>query len=216
MLILTVPSYDESMEKLIIGLVGPIASGKGVVGKYLESAGFTYSSLSDRVREEAVRRGLPLVRKNLQDIGDELRENYGGAVLMELTEKMLTGTDGSWVIDSIKNPHEARYLKEKLGGIIIAINAPAELRMKWFLERSKKRNEDGKTEEDFWKAENRDMGQGEGDMGLQIPECIKLADITIFNDGSEDYLREICDGLLIEIDRIRLEGNSGRIESSTI
>lgn len=204
------------MERLIIGLVGPIASGKGVVGKYLETLGFNYSSLSDRVREETTRRGLPLVRKNLQDIGDELRETYGGAVLMELTERKFSEVENNLVIDSIKNPYEARYLKEKLGGIIIAIDAPVELRMKWFLERSKSRMEDGKSEEDFWKAENRDMGEGEGEMGLQIRECLKLADITIRNEGSVEGLMEVCDGLVSEIHRIRLEGRSSKKESSTI
>lgn len=204
------------MKKLIIGLVGPIASGKGVVGKYLESLGFTYSSLSDRVREEATRRGMPLIRENLQNIGDELRENYGGSVLMELTEQMLIESEGNWVIDSIKNPYEARYLKEKLGGVIIAIDAPVELRMKWFLERSKKRKEDGKTEEDFWKAERRDMGEGESETGLQIAECLKLADLTIENNSSVEYLREICDESMNEVQRIRLEGNPSKKEISNI
>ena len=37
--------------QIVIGLVGPIASGKGTISEYLKSQGFVYFSLSDVVRE---------------------------------------------------------------------------------------------------------------------------------------------------------------------
>ncbi len=55
--------------QIVIGLVGPIASGKGTISEYLKSQGFVYFSLSDVVREETVARGLEMSRKNLQDVG---------------------------------------------------------------------------------------------------------------------------------------------------
>ena len=56
-----------------MGLTGPNAAGKGEVAQLLTSHGYTYHSLSDVVREEAGARGLPVSRKNLVLIGNELR-----------------------------------------------------------------------------------------------------------------------------------------------
>ena len=54
---------------MIIGLTGTKASGKGAIADILGEEGFVYSSTSDRVREEAERRGLKnYTTKDLQRI----------------------------------------------------------------------------------------------------------------------------------------------------
>ena len=56
---------------MIVGLTGTKASGKGEVAEILKKRGFAYSSTSDRVREEAVARGLiNYTIKDLQYIGN--------------------------------------------------------------------------------------------------------------------------------------------------
>ncbi len=193
------------MNRIVIGLVGPIASGKGFLGEYLGSHGFFYISTSDRVREEADRRGVGKTRDNLQDIGNELRENFGVTVLVERCLVLIPAETDLIVIDGMRNPGEARFVKEQMGGSIIGVDASAELRLRWYLERAKRRGEDGITEADFWRANNRDLGMGENHLGQQGGVTFLMSDRVVFNDGSDRMMRE-CEEWLREKFRVELEG----------
>ncbi|PIR99466.1 hypothetical protein COT86_03875 [Candidatus Collierbacteria bacterium CG10_big_fil_rev_8_21_14_0_10_43_36] len=190
-------SYTYLMTRTAVGLVGPIASGKGEVVKYLKKLGFTVFSLSDRVREEVCVRGLPLSRENLQNIGNELRETYGGHILAERTLEMLGDFEGNIVIDSIRNPSEIEFLKEALGITIIGIDASPEHRLEWYIDRAWKRGEDGTMEKDFVKANSRDLGLGENNFGQQVGRCLAMADVIIQNEDTKKHLLEAVDYYLI-------------------
>ncbi len=193
------------MKRVVIGLVGPISGGKGFLAEYLAANGFFYTSTSDRVREEADRRGLVRVRETLQNIGNELRTIFGSAVLVERSLFLIPTDAKLVVIDGIRNPGEAMYVKEQMGGIIIGVDAPVELRLRWYLERAKKRGEDGVTEEDFWRANDRDLGIGEDAMGQQSKATFEMSDHVINNDGSDRMIRE-CNSWLLEKFGVNLEG----------
>ncbi|HCQ31422.1 TPA: hypothetical protein DIU27_03520 [Candidatus Collierbacteria bacterium] len=185
------------MKRMVIGLVGPIASGKGEVAKYLRDLGFTVLSLSDRVREEVSARGLPLSRENLQNVGNDLREIFGGHVLAERTLELLGSTDGNVVIDSIRNPSEIEFLRHVLGITVIGIDASPELRMEWYLDRAWRRGEDGTSDADFVRANNRDLGLGENNFGQQVVRCLEMADVVIQNEDTKKHLLEAVDYYLI-------------------
>jgi len=197
------------MKRIVIGLVGPISSGKGFLGEYLRRNGFFYISTSDRVRDEADRRGVGKTRDNLQNIGNELRENFGVTVLVERCLELIPDEAGLIVIDGMRNPGEVRFVKEQMGGSIIGVDAPAELRLKWYLGRGKRRGEDGITEEDFWRANNRDLGRGENSLGQQGSATFLMSDRVVFNDGGDRMMLE-CDGWLQEKFGIELEGKRRR------
>jgi len=72
------------MTTQVIGIVGPIASGKGEVVKILQSRGFTAFSLSNVLREILTDRGAPVTRENLIALGNKLRTEMGQQVLAEL------------------------------------------------------------------------------------------------------------------------------------
>ena len=182
---------------MVIGLVGPIASGKGEVAKYLRDLGFTVLSLSDRVREEVSARGLPLSRENLQNVGNDLREIFGGHVLAERTLELLGSTDGNVVIDSIRNPSEIEFLRHVLGITVIGIDASPEIRMEWYLDRAWRRGEDGTSDADFVRANNRDLGLGENNFGQQVVRCLEMADVVIQNEDTKKHLLEAVDYYLI-------------------
>lgn len=185
------------MKQMIIGLVGPMVSGKGDVAKYLESLGFQRQSLSDRVREESDLRGVERTRENLQDVGNDLREKFGLQVLAERTAELLASCSGNIVIDGIRNPGEIEFLKQIYDISIVGINAPVESRLDWYLRRAEKRGEDTATEEEFIKSNSRDYGIGEGSNGQQVGRCLEMADILIQNDGSKKHLIEEIEYLLI-------------------
>lgn len=194
------------MKTTIIGLVGPIASGKSVIAKYLGSQGFFVTSLSDRVREEAVRRGVEPLRSNLQDIGNDLRSQHGNSVLAELTLASLPELVEYVVVDSIRNPGELQLIKNEPNSLILGINADTNLRKKWYLDRAFARHEDSITPEDFDRADARDWGIGESDSGQRVGDCLVAADVTIHNAGDQEFLREIAREIIQGRFNIRLEG----------
>lgn len=73
------------MKKVYLGVVGQIACGKGVlVDCLVKKHGFISFSLSTIVHQELQKRGIKnFNRKTLQDIGDDLRKKYDGAVLVK-------------------------------------------------------------------------------------------------------------------------------------
>lgn len=173
-----------------VGLTGQLASGKGVVAEILEKEwGFSYYSLSHRVREVAeARKIINIWREILQDIGDEMRQKFGGDILAKLTAGLAFVHGNDWVvIDSIRNPAEVEFLKKHPHFVLIGVTAPREKRFIWMCER--KRPSDPTTWEEFVAIDTRDLGVGEGALGQQVGKCLKMADIIITNDGSLKELR---------------------------
>lgn len=173
----------------VIGLVGPIASGKGTVAQILKELGFEYYSLSDRIREELTRRGLPITRQWLQDMGDELRLKYGEDILAERTLEFLGASNsGRIVIESIRNPAEARLLKEQLGATIIGVNASPEIRYRRVVERN--RGGEPVSWEEFLAMDGRETGKVTDSHKINIVGCLDLADHIIINEGTPDDLMD--------------------------
>lgn len=183
-----------------------MASGKGVIAAYLKEQGFAFESLSDRIREDMKARNIPLTRENLQNYGNYLRETYGNEVLAQRTADILSDSVGNVCIDSIRNPGELLFLKKSLGALIIGVDAPEDLRLVWYLERARARGEDTATEEDFYIAAKRDLGQGEATSGQQVSACLELSDFVLNNTGSKEDLYEQMSELLGEIQSGHPEG----------
>ena len=166
-----------------IGLTGLNASGKGTVAELLIDKGYTYYSLSDIVREEATALGRDHSRENLIYVGNKLRKEQGPAVLAKRIVQKITG---SAVIDSIRNVAEINELRKLPGFILIAVDAPVELRF----ERAKKRGRVGfeKSLQEFIAVEQKENSEDPNKQ--QLFECLKSADVTIINDGSTEDLKK--------------------------
>lgn len=186
------------MERIIIGLTGSLCSGKGTIATHLKELGFRHFVLGDRVRDEVRSRHQDVTRTLLQDVGNELRDTYGGAVLAERTVKLLDDVEGNIVIDGLRNPEEIKYLRDVLGAKIVGVDAPKDLRLKWYLERAKQRGEDGPSPEDFKKDDDRDFGIGEPGNGQHVEKCLSLADVVLWNTGPKDILFSQCDSFLVD------------------
>ncbi len=165
----------------IIGLTGTNGAGKGEAAAFFQSAGFAFYSLSDLIREEIRRKGLSISRNNLIKTGNALRERYGADILARWTMKKVLGNA---VIDSIRNTEEIAYLRTHANFILLAIDAPAEIRFA----RTKKRGRDESAANisDFLAKEAEEMAGGNDKQQLQA--CMQLADHTIQNNGTlEDF-----------------------------
>lgn len=180
---------------IIIGVVGQIASGKGVLVDYLvKEHGFTSFSLSAIVHEELKKRGIKkFSRKDLQDIGDELRKKYGKNVLARRAIEELQNREGGrenvangFVIEGIRNPAEIEYLKSLPNFTLVAVKATRELRFERLLKRNKPW--DPRTWEEFLVVDRRDLGIGQQAAGQQVGKCLAYADYTVTNNGSIEKL----------------------------
>jgi len=181
---------------MIVGIVGPIASGKDVVARILEEKGFVKLNLSDEVREEAKSRGVAIERKNLQDIGNEMRKKYGEGYWAErLLKKMQIGKN--YVITGIRNPGE--ILRFKIAGdfTLIGVDAPDVKRFEWIVAR--KKDSDPKTLEEIRAIDARDLGVGEESYGQQVQKCMDFVEHKIENNGTLEELKQKVEKLLEEI-----------------
>ena len=181
---------------MIIGLTGKNAAGKGEVANYLKTNGFVYYSLSDVIRDEATKRGLEHSRDNLIKLGNELRENFGARHLAEqINKKIKEQPEKNFVIDSIRNPNEAKELMKNKNFIFVGIEAPIELRFKRLVDRN--RLGDAKTLEDFKKQEERENLKNETNQ--QLDKTFKMAQKIVVNDSSLEVLYKKIDSLLEKI-----------------
>lgn len=172
-------------EARLIGLTGTNSAGKGAVAAYFENKGYAYFSLSDLIREELRKIGKEVTRDNLIKMGNELREKGGHDILARLVMEKVKDKS---VIDSIRNPKEVEYLRTQKGFILLAVDAPVELRY----ERAKKRGraESASNLAEFIKKEAEEMTDLE--KGQQLHNCMKMADFLVINDGSlKDLYRRL-------------------------
>ncbi|KPL05579.1 MAG: hypothetical protein AMJ73_00155 [candidate division Zixibacteria bacterium SM1_73] len=165
----------------LIGLTGTNSAGKGEAAAYFQKRGYAYVSLSDVIRDELEKDGIPITRDNLIRKGNEMRETQGADVLARLVTRKIKGKT---VVDSIRNPQEVEFLRGYGDLILLAIDAPVELR---FVRAKKRgREESASTLQEFIAKEAEEIT----DLltGQQLSHCIQLADFKIYNDSTLENL----------------------------
>lgn len=178
--------------RLIIGLTGPNAAGKGEVASRLIAAGFAYHSLSDVLRDELKAAGIPPTRENLIAKGNALRAEHGPGVLAERVRRRLGARD---IVDSIRNPAEVAALRQERGFVLVGVDAPMEVRFQRACGRA--RPGDAVTIEEFRSKEARENSPDPKEQ--QLSRTWSLADHVIRNEGSLPALRDAVDALLARL-----------------
>jgi len=175
--------------RLIVGVTGPNAAGKGEVSAYLRELGFAVHSLSDIVREEAAARGLPPEREHLIRIGTLLREEGGPGVLAARLIPRLGARD---VVDSIRNPAEVETLRRIPGFVLVGVDAPAQVRFA----RSRLRARPGDPESFAEFVAKEQQENSTNPAGQQLRATFGLADRVLENAGDLDALHHAVDRVL--------------------
>jgi len=176
---------------LIIGLTGTFASGKDTVAEYLEKRGFEHFSLSDEIRKIASERKIITTRDNLRELGNTLRNEFGADYLPKRVLKRAKGK--KILISSIRQPAEINYLKKRGNFVLIAVDAPIEIRFKRLKRRS--RSGDPKTLRGLIEKEKKEM-QSKGKNVQKLHECMLRADYIVVNDGNFNELYKEVDRVL--------------------
>lgn len=185
----------------VIGLTGTIGSGKDVAREILEKKFNARAiKLSDLLDYSALKKqGIKITRKIQQDLGDELRKQYGAHILAKIALDFMKKSDNVKIIDGIRNPGEVGYLREQFGDnfILIAIDAPQQVRFERLFKRN--RVADPKTWEEFTVADERDQGKDQPNYGQQVSKCIEMADIVLQNDSTLEEFKGKVEDLVKDI-----------------
>lgn len=178
----------------IIAIVGLLGSGKSEATTRFIERGFARVGFNDSLYEELERRGLKRVQEHERPVREEMRREFGMAVMAEraLSKVKNALTEGKNVaIESLYSWSEYKFMKEKFREqfSVLAIYAPPQARY----ERLSRRAERPLT---FEEAEKRDSAEIEN---IEKAGPIAMADWTIQNTGTkEEFFKEI-DRLVDEI-----------------
>ena len=170
----------------MVGLTGPNASGKGEVASHLRALGFEVYSLSDIVREEAARRGLPPEREHLIRIGNLLRREGGAGML---ASRLLPRLGERAVVDSVRNPAEVAVLRGLPHFVLLGLRASVEHRFQ--RSRGRGRPGDPTTLGEFRDRERQE--NSDDPAAQQLEATFRLADHVIDNTGDLAELRRAVD-----------------------
>lgn len=175
----------------IIGLSGTNGSGKDTVGRILAvHHGYLFISVTDLLRDEAKRRGLPVERENLRTISAEWRRESGLGVLVDkaVAEYNQAGDKYKGVVmASMRNPGEADEI-HKLGGTMVWVDADPKVRYKRVQANAESRGraeEDTKTFDQFLAEEEAEMKSGGDEATLHMAAVKELCDIFLDNGGND-------------------------------
>ncbi len=184
-------------KKIIIGLTGQIACGKGVIKKFLiekyKASDYRFSTI---LRDVLIRLDIEQSRENIQNMSTLLRQTFGEDILAKVMAKDAKKDDHHFiVIDGIRRMADIKYLREVDGFFLVSVEASEELRHQRVIERNENPGDDVKTFEDFIKDQNAESES-------QIPETMSNADFTINNNGTWDELWEQIHQLVKKINEL--------------
>lgn len=171
----------------LYGISGTNGSGKDTVGHLLaEKYGFLFVSVTELLRDEARKRGLPIERDVLRTISADWRRQSGLGVLVDKSIERFNAEPGKYkglACSSMRNPGEVTRVHE-LGGQIVWVDADPRIRYDRIFSRQRT-TEDDKTFEEFLKEEQDEMEHSGDEATLSGSGVRAGADIFIYNDGND-------------------------------
>lgn len=193
------PETLDHLPKTIIGITGLPGAGKSVVTDILKSNGFKYIASGDIVRAEAFRQGVIVEdRYKFHEIANALHAERGPAALVQMAiERIRASVENLWIFDGIRNPAQIIELRKEANSLILGITADRELIVGRIL--SRKRTGDPTTPKEAADLMDREWGVGAETHGLQVGQCMPMADAIIENNGTlaelEEKVLSFCDGI---------------------
>jgi len=182
------------VSKIILGLVGPIASGKGTVKKYIEEK---YNSkdcrFSTALRDVLNRISVPVNRENMQQVSTVLRQTFGEDLLAKIIVEDAKNLESDIIIiDGVRRKVDIKYLEEMDNFFLVAINAEAKIRYERMIARNENLGDQDKSYEQF-------LADHEAEADKEVPVVMKEADFTIDNSGDIALLHSQIEEIISKI-----------------
>ena len=169
--------------KRVIGIIGPIASGKDEAAEYISrSLNIPSYQISAPLKMICAERNVKPDRETLIALGTELAREKGDAYLAHYLVDII---ENSAIITGMRQLGQIEYLRENTQFTLIAINASPELRF----ERTRRAGKPGEAKS-FDEFVARERAENSPPNAQRLFECMKRADATIDNNSSleEFYL----------------------------
>ena len=180
--------------KIILGIAGEIASGKGTLAKYIkEKKGGNIHRFSTALRDVARRMHLEESRENLQKISTVFRENFNDNLLSEVIYHDAQADEHLIiVIDGVRRMADIEKLRSLPDFHLVYIETEMENRYKRIIKRKENSDDATKTFADF-KLDNQREAE------RQIKDLKKYADFVINNDGGFSELYQQVDKIIKDL-----------------
>jgi dephospho-CoA kinase len=185
------------MNKIILGFVGQIASGKDASKKYLaEKYGAESCRFSTVLRDVLNRIGIENSRENMQKISTCLRQNFGEDLLANtITHDASNLQSDIVIVDGVRRMTDITHLKTLPNFFLVKIEASPEIRY----ERMKIRNENiGDADKSFTDF----LKDHEAEADKEIPIVMSNAKYSLNNNGSFEELYEQLDTLILSLQKL--------------
>lgn len=179
------------MAKIIIGLVGLQASGKGTAAKYLvEKYGATTHRFSTMLRDVLNRLYVDISRDNLQILSSNLRQNFGEDLMARVIAKDVENDRNEIVVvDGVRRFTDLFYLEKIPHFKLVSIETSQSNRYRRLVDRGENKGDRDKTLEQFLDDEKREADR-------EIPDVMKTASVIVNNDQDLEHLCKQLDELL--------------------
>ncbi len=182
------------MQKIILGLVGEMAGGKGTVAKYLVKK---YKGNSHRfstmLRDLAKRMYLEESRNNLQKISEIFRHNFSEDILSKVIYQDVKNDQHKIIaVDGVRRASDIKYLQTFSNFKLIYIEACLEKRFARTKARYENSDDETKTFAEFKKDQKKEAE-------LQIRGLKAKADFVIDNNGNFKELYAQIDRIIVKI-----------------
>jgi len=184
-------------KKIIIGLTGQIACGKGVIKKFLiehyKASDYRFSTI---LRDVLIRLGIEQSRENIQKMSTLLRKTFGEDILAKVMANDAKNDNHHFiVIDGIRRLADIKYLREVDGFFLVSVEASEKIRHQRVIERNENPGDNKKTFSDFLKDQNEESES-------QIPKTMSKADFVIDNNGNWEELWDQIHQLVKKINKL--------------
>jgi len=165
--------------KIILGFVGPIASGKGTACSYLKDKHnaqiFRFSSM---LRDVLDRFYIAQSRENMQAASLALRKTFGDDLMAQTIANDVKNSKSEIIaLDGVRRLADIKYLQEIPGFHLVEINAEQKIRFERIIKRSENTDDNKKTLAEF---QNDEQQEAE----LQIKTVAQIAEFHLDNNGT--------------------------------
>ncbi len=180
--------------KIIIGLAGKIAAGKGTLTAYLQKQyGASAYRFSTMLRDVLNRLYLPINRQNMQKLSTLLRQNFGEDLMAKvIAEDVKQDNHQIIVVDGVRRLADIKYLKRLDGFYLVAVETDQKIRYARLVKRAENEGDVGKSYEQFLEEEQKEAER-------QIPEVMSKSDYKVENNGGYDELYKQVDSLISKL-----------------
>lgn len=166
------------MAKLILGIAGEMASGKGTVAKHLAAEhGANTRRFSTILRDLLDRIYIEQTRENIANISTVLRKTFGEDLLAKAMYHDTQNDENEIVVvDGVRRLADIAYLRELPHFKLIYVEADMEVRYERIIKRGENTDDLTKTFDEFKKDH-------ELETELQIRDLKNYANYIVNNDG---------------------------------